>query len=340
MAVQILGIEYHLPDRVLTNEDLKRENPDWLMNKVYTKLGIAERRIAAPDETASDLAFAACKKLLARNIVPGDRIDYLIFCTQSPDHFLPSAACVLQDRLGLRQEIGAFDFNLGCSGYVYGLSLARSLVQSGQAKYVLLATGDTYTKFLHRRDRSVRSIFGDGAAATLIGPGDGPGELGPFVLRTNGAGAKDLIVPAGGCRLPHSAATATERPDLIGCTRSQDNLWMDGGAIFEFAVNCVPPLIADTLAAASLSPGQIDWYVYHQANKYILGELAKLSDVPPEKMPVNYEKIGNTVSSSIPMVIRDYVAAGKIRAGQRLLLIGFGVGYSWAGCTLTWGKTD
>ena len=338
VSVQVLGIEYHLPERIVTNDDLGRENPDWQMEGLYAKVGISERRVAALGETASDLALTACKKLLDREIVPRGRVDYLIFCTQSPDYYLPSAACVLQDRLGLSKNLGAFDFNLGCSGYVYGLGLAKALISSGQAKYVLLATGDTYSKYIHPHDRAVRVLFGDGATATLVGPtSQGPGQIGAFVFCTDGSGYKNLIVPAGGLRLPKSEATAEERTDAAECTRSDDNLFMDGTAIFAFAVTSVPKLIRDLLGKVGVNGEDVDWYVYHQANKFMLEELAKRSKVPAEKLAVNYEKVGNTVSSSIPLVLKDYVSAGKIKSGHKVMLIGFGVGYSWAGCVLTWG---
>ncbi len=336
MGATILSISYCLPDRVETNEDLRRDNPDWRMDELYQKSGIAARHVAAESQTASDLACEAATALLARGLVDPRDIDYLLFCTQSPDHFLPSAACVLQDRLGLGRHVGALDFNLGCSGFVYGLQLAKTLVESGQARHVLLLTADTYTKYIHPRDRSVRTLFGDGGAATLVGPARQAGGLGSFVVGSDGSGACNLVVPSGGWRLARSARTAEESTDAAGCVRSQDNLFMDGPAIFSFAISVVPPLLQSLLKKAGLDLNAVDWFVYHQANKYMLDHLARRCAIPAEKMVVDMQTTGNTVSTSIPLALQRAVEAGKIRSGQRLVLVGFGVGYSWGACDLVW----
>lgn len=341
MRARILGIEYHLPQATESNEDLAREHPDWQMDKIYEKSGIATRHIATAEETASDLGYLAARKLLETQLIDPSEIDYLLYCTQSPDHFFPSAACVLQDRLALGKHIGAFDFNLGCSGYVYGLQLAKQFVEAGTARNVLLITADTYTKYIHPHDRSVRTLFSDGAAATLVSPAsDGLGEIGPFVLGTNGKGAENLIVPSGCFRTPRSPETAEEYTDDTGCTRSRDNLYMNGPAIFTFAITTVPKTIRTLLAEASLSPEDVDWYVYHQANKFMLENLAVRSKVPPQKMVLAMEDVGNTVSSSIPIALQRYVEAGRIQPGHKLVLVGFGVGYSWGACVVTWGNSS
>ncbi|MFC2176626.1 3-oxoacyl-ACP synthase III family protein, partial [Bacteroidota bacterium] len=285
MKARILGIDYHLPDKAVTNEDLDREHPEWGMEKLYDKSGIATRYISASDETASDLGVEAARKLLQRNLVDLNEIDFLLYCTQSPDYFLPSAACIIQNHLQLGTHIGAFDINLGCSGYIYGLHLAKLLVETGSARTVLFITADTYTKYIHRHDRTVRPLFGDGAAATLVGPSsDGPGEIGHFALGTDGKGANSLIVPAGCFRHPSSADTAREYTDDSGCVRSAANLFMDGRAIFSFAITRIPHAISNLLTMAGLSPDDVDWYVYHQANKYMLENLAQRSGVPWSKM--------------------------------------------------------
>jgi 3-oxoacyl-[acyl-carrier-protein] synthase-3 len=333
---RIAAIEAHLPERVLTNEQLGAENPDWRMDDLEQKLGVVERRIAAEGETASDLAFEACRKLLDRTSAAD--IDYLLYCTQSPDYYMPSSACILQDRLGLQREIGAFDFNLGCSGYVYGLHMAKCLIAAGEAQKILLVTADTYSKYIHPNDRTVRVLFGDGATATLIeSADDGPGELGPFLLRTDGRGRENLIVPAGGLRLPKSPDTAREATDESGCCRSKNNLFMDGPAIFSFAISSVPRLVREILAKAGLTSDQIDFYVYHQANKFMLDQLFQRSKIPESKALRCYRWVGNTVSSSIPLAVEQGLREGIIETGHRLLLVGFGVGYSWGAGVLTWG---
>ena len=338
MNAKLIGIEYHLPDNCETNEDLLRANPDWEMGKIYAKSGIACRHVALPDETANDLGFWAAQKLLGKQLVKPDEIDFLLCCTQTPDHFLPPNAALLQQRLGLGRHIGAFDINLGCSGYVYGLQVAKCLVQTSQARNVLLVATDTYSKHLHPRDRSVRTLFGDGGAATLIGGADdGPGGIGEFLVGTDGRGAAKLIVPSGAGRLPRSSATAAEQTDKSGCVRSQDNLYMDGAAVYSFAVSTVPRLVSSLLDRCGYTVDDIDWFVYHQANKFMLETLAELSGIPWKKMVVSLEDVGNTVSASIPIALKRYVDGGQIQPGHRMLLVGFGVGYSWAACVATWG---
>ncbi len=242
--------------------------------------------------------------------------------------------------LGLGMNVGAIDISPGCSGYVYGLQWADSLIASGAAKRVLLVTADTYGRFVNAADRTVRTLFGDGASATLIGPaieGDS-GGIGSFVVGTDSRGTESLIVPAGGFRLPHSSSTAAEKTDAQGSVRSQDNLFMDGQAVFAFSLNMVPRVISDVLAKASLTREAIDWFVLHQANKFMLENLAKGAKLPASKMAYHMAQVGNTISSSIPLVLEAYVDDGRIKPGQRLLLAGFGVGYSWAACLMTWGN--
>lgn len=338
MPARIAGITYHLPEKIETNDDLARENPDWQVDYLQAKSGIRARHVSVPGETASDLGFLAARKLLDRQLVDPREIDFLLYCTQTPDYYLPATSCLLQHRLGLGKLIGALDFNQGCSGYVYGLCLAQSLINNGTARNVLLINADTYTKLIHPRDRMVRVLFGDGAAATLIsGSAEGSGRIGTFVLGTNGEGANELIVPSGGMRLPRSAETARESTDDAGCTRSQDHLYMNGKAIFSFALSVVPRLVAELLKRISLTPDQVDWYVYHQANKFMLENLAPRSMIPPERMVWCLEEVGNTVSASIPIALSAHAEAGKILPGQRLVLVGFGVGYSWGACDVIWG---
>jgi len=335
---RILGIAGYLPERVETNEDLARENPDWDMDRIAGKTGIKARHIAAADETAADLGYRAAVRLLDQQLVPRNEIDCLMVGSQTPDHWLPADACLLQHRLGLGKHINSFDFRLGCSGFVCGLQLAKALVETGGVRNVMLITTDTYSKLVHPRDRTVRALFGDGAAATLIGAaGESAGRIGEFVFGTDGSGGKCLTVPGGGFRLPRSESTAVERTDEQGSVRSQDHLFMDGQAIFSFALNVVPRAITELLRKAGLRAEQVDWWIYHQANRFMLENLALCSRIPGDKMVYSLETAGNTVSASIPLAIESYVEAGKIRAGQSLVLAGFGVGLSWAVCELVWG---
>lgn len=335
-TAKILGIRGHLPAGVETNEDLARKNPSWDMERIAGKTGIVARHIAAADETATDLGFAAAKLLLADNLVPLEEIDYLVVGSQTPDHLLPSDACLLQHRLGLGNHIGAFDYRLGCSGYVCGLQLAKSLVESAAARNVLLITCDTYSKLIHPQDRTVRALFGDGAAATLIGRAarENGACIGPFVNGTDGSQARCLTVPSGGFRMPRSSETGVEQVDSTGSVRSDDFLFMDGQAIFSFALNKVPKAIQQLLHKSGSQPDDVDWWVFHQANRFMLENLVLCCDIPAERMVYALETVGNTVSASIPLAMADYMAQGKICSGQRLVLVGFGVGLSWNACEI------
>ena len=326
----IAGIAAHLPAGELTNEDLATELGDWTADKIFEKTGIRTRRIAAENECASDLGVAAAQRLFEGGTYgPGD-VDFLIFCTQSPDYFLPASACTMQARLGLRTSCGALDINQGCSGFVYGLALAKSLVEAGTASCVLLVTADTYSKFLHPRDRTVRTIFGDGAAATLVVRSDAEDEaIGPFVMGTDGRGACQLIVPVGGLRRRPNPETGVATEAEGGSWRSEQNLYMNGPEIFNFTLSAVPSVVEQLLRKANGGP-PVDYFVFHQANRFMLERLRNKLKIAPDKFCIDMEDCGNTVSSTIPLALERARQGGQITSGQRIMLVGFGVGYSWA----------
>ena len=332
---QISAIDYYLPEAVLTNDEIARLYPTFPAKRVEEKTGIKARHIAAEDETATDMAVKAAGKLFERKACAPKDIDFLMLCTQSPDHFLPTSACLIQDRLRIPKTCGAFDFNLGCSGFVYGLAVARALVENGVATNVLLLTADTYTKFIHPMDRSVRTLFGDAATATLIRRVEVNGSdtplIGPFVFGTDGSGADLLIVPAGGLRLPRTSRTSAVETDDKGNSRSKDNLFMNGPAILAFSMSAVPVLVEKLLAEGGLDRDGVDAYIFHQANKLMLDSLRKQCKIPPERFVVDLEDKGNTVGSTIPIALVDACRAGIIKPKARVMLVGFGVGLSWAG---------
>ncbi|MBN3728445.1 ketoacyl-ACP synthase III [Burkholderia sp. Ac-20379] len=335
----ILDIASHLPDGVLGNDALAALYPEWPAEKILAKTGIRERRIAADGETASDLAFAAAQRLFAKGTVSAAQIDFVILCTQAPDYILPASACILQHRLGIPTHAGAFDVNLGCSGYVYGLSLAKGLVETGAARCVLLLTADTYSKYLHPLDKSVRTLFGDGATATAIGVdehGDAGGAepIGPFVFGTDGRGAGNLIVRAGLFREPRSAASAVEREDASGNVRTDEHLYMNGAEVMAFSLAEVPRAADRLLERANLARDDIGCFVLHQANRFMLEALRKKMKIPEDRFPILVEHTGNTVSSTLPLALEQLRADGRLARGTRAMLLGFGVGYSWAGCLL------
>ena len=325
MNALLTAIEYHLGERLETNADLAAEHPEWDMARLVAKLGVRQRCLAQPGETASDLAVRAAQKLFASGACTPDEIDFILFCTQTPDHLIPTTACSLQTRLGIPSRAGALDFNLGCSGYIYGLSLAKGLVESGQARTVLLLTGDTYSRLINPADRNVRLVFGDGAAATLIraeAPSVTGAKMTAFTFGTDGTGAENLIVRNSGLR-------------TRGCPApGGDFLEMNGGEIFNFTLRVVAPLVAEILRRAGTTLADLDTVVPHQANAYMLEHLREKLGVPPEKFAVTLADCGNTVSSSIPIALRQWRAEPQWFVGKRTLLLGFGVGYSWGGCLL------
>jgi len=326
----IRAIKSFLPEGKLTNEQLAAEFGDWHAGQILSKTGVAVRGVAGANETASDLGVAAGERLFASGACAPEELDFLLFCTQSPDYFTPTSACVMQDRLGLKTSCGAIDFNQGCSGYVYGLALAKSLIEAGTASKVLLITADTYTKFINRRDRSIRTLFGDGAAATLVTSIEAESEMiGPLVLGTDGRGANEIIVPAGGLRCRPTAETAIEKEDDAGNWRSAQNLYMNGADVFSFALRTVPPAVEELLQKSGLTLDQVDFFILHQANKFILERLRGKMKIPPEKFWIDMENCGNTVSSTIPIALESALEQQRVKPGDRVALVGFGVGYSW-----------
>ncbi len=332
---QISQIACHVPKNVLGNEELAQLYSGWTAETIEEKLGVRTRPIAGEGETSADLAVGAAEKLFQRGECSAQDVDFVIFCTQEPDYLLPTSACLIQDRLGIPKTAGALDINLGCSGFVYGLAMARGLIESEMAKNVLLLTANTYSKLINRLDRATRPLFGDAAAATWIRGVDFPATagpaLGPFVFGTDGSGGDLLIVPAGGQRLPRSPETAVEYTDSNGGVRSKDQLCMHGGGIFSFAMDTVPRLVEDLLAKAGVERNDVDLFVFHQANKFMLDALREECKIDEERFVVDLAERGNTVSSTIPIALVDSRDAGLLRPNARVMLVGFGVGLSWAG---------
>ena len=330
MDSKIELIEYFLPAHTLTNDDLEKEYPDWSASKIEEKIGIKERHIVADDETALDLAYEAALKAFAHF----DRglIDFILLCTQSPDFFLPTGACILQDKLRLRTSVGALDYNQGCSGFIYGLALAKSLINTGIADHVLLITAETYSKHISPSDRANRSIFGDGAAATIVSKND-TRKIFDFELGTDGGGKDNLIVVNGGLR--HRLETIPkEWTDDAGNIHSNNYLFMNGPEIFNFTIEKIPNVVNKILEKNLLAIGNVDYVIFHQANKYMLDYLRKKINIPKDKFYNNMLYVGNTVSSTIPIAIKDCLDNRIIKTGDKVLLVGFGVGYSWGGTVI------
>lgn len=277
------------------------------------------------------MAEKAARRLFEEYGISPSEIDFLLLCTQSPDYFLPSTACLLQHRLGIPVTSGAFDYNLGCSGCIYGLAVAKGLVSAGIARNVLLLTAETYSKYLHPSDKSNRSIFGDGAAACLIST-DGFVEIGDFVCGTDGSGAENLIVKTGASK--QRKPTGIFKEDEEGHTWYDDYLYMNGGAIFNFTLETVPVLVRQLLDKSGSQKEEIDYFIFHQANKFMLNTIRKVCVLPKEKFYVSLENTGNTVSSTVLIGLKDCLLNGTIKAGMQVVVAGFGVGLSWGGTIL------
>lgn len=330
MDAYIKAISYYLPEKVVTNEDLVKEFPEWTVEKIAGKIGVSSRHISADNETAGDMAIKAAEKLFSEGEVKKEDIDFIILCTQSPDYFLPSTACVIQDRLGLSTSCGAFDIDLGCSGYEYGLATAKGFIVAGIAKNVLLLTSETYTKHLHPKDKGNRTIFGDGASATVVST-DGFARIGEFSLGTDGRGAKDLIHVSGGWRInkPLNDLVFDENQN----PHSSDFLFMDGKAIFDFTADAVPVMVEDVLKKNNLSLDDVDLVVFHQANKYMINYLRKLIGIDKDKFYICLDTVGNTVSSTIPIALCEAKKDGRLK--DKVLLAGFGVGFSYGATVIS-----
>lgn len=340
MTCFLRSIAHHLPTLARTNSDLVALNPHWNDDVIFRKTGIRSRPIAAPNETAADLGWAAAEKLLQNNNVMRDTIDVLILVTQSPDFLLPPSACVLQHRLGLSNHVASFDVNLACSGFVYGLMLARSMILSATARRVLLICADTYSRYCDPHDLATVTLFGDGAAAALItDEADGAlAEIGSSALGTDGSGYENLIVRNGGAR--YRDGVASEQDDCGAAPIHERTLQMNGPEVFRFALDRIRPACDLLLNRLALGWNDVEVCLCHQANRYMLEALRTDLSLPESKLPIDVEQIGNLSTASLPVFISRWVEAGNWRKVRTSLAIGFGVGYSWGVILLTWRGTD
>ncbi|MDR2522491.1 MAG: ketoacyl-ACP synthase III [Synergistaceae bacterium] len=330
----VRAVSVCLPEKVLDNAELVREFGTWTENKIFNKTGVLRRHVVR-EELVSELAVGAGEALFAEHGVRRGEVDFLLLCTECPDHFLPATACIVQNRLNLRKSAGALDYNLGCSGYIYGLALAKGLIAGAVARKVLLITADTITRAVHPRDKSTRTIFGDAATATLLEASDTDG-VGHFSLGTDGSGAEKLIIPAGAWAHPSSPETQTETVNRWGNVRTPENLYMDGPEILEFTLSVAPACLDEVLRLNNLSQTDIDLFVFHQASRMLLEKVRAALSLPEEKFVFNIENYGNTTSSTIPVALWDMEREGRLKKGDRVLLMGFGVGLSWGGTVLRW----
>lgn len=317
---RINAIEYALPEKIEDNQFLVTDmGLEWSADDIYQKTGIKQRHIALSNECASDIAVAAVKKLFAANVGLQEKIDYIIFCSQSVDYALPTTACLLQERLHLSKQCGAVDINQGCAGFIHALALAKGLVSAGIAANILVITAETYSKYIDRYDKTTRTIFGDGAAACWVSSEGTGWKIDDFIFGTDGFGAENLIVKNSAARYENDVNV---------------KLFMDGPEIFQFTLKVVPRTAKELLAKHDLCIDDIDYFVFHQANAYMLEYLRKKLKISPNKYFVDLADTGNLVSASIPVALKKAVSDGRVKTGMKVMLLGFGVGYAWGGCII------
>lgn len=327
--IGILGIAGAVPKKVINNyeytEYFKKED----VKDVVDKIGVYERRFAPDSMCSSDLCYAAADKLLSDMNIDREEIDLLIFISQTPDYRMPSTSFLLQNRLGLSSSTMVFDISIGCSGFIYGLSVVYSLMQNSGFRKALLLNGETRSKVYSPKDRKTAFLFGDGGAATLIS-NDKKFPSSYFSLNSDGSRESLIKIDAGGYRNPSSEDTLKERVvDEYGNIRNQEQGYMNGADVFNFVLREIPKDIKKVLAYSSLEKCDIDYFVFHQANSFINNFLAKKLKLEKEKIPSSVEKYGNTSSVSIPLTIVSELK-NNLEEEKRMLISGFGVGMSWA----------
>ncbi len=333
MGAAIKAISYYLPEKVLTNEELSKIFPEYSPDEIFKRTGIRERHIAAVDEIPSDSAVIAAEKFFAEHkFCKKEDIDFLIFTTEMVDRRGPATACVLQHKIGLSQHAGAIDIPMGCSGYIYGLLVAQGLIHSKVAKNILFLTGDAATKVIHPADHELRMIFGDAMAATLISESKENG-IGNFVVGTDGSGAPNLIVE-GCCGAEKPTGEWLDKYSDVG-GMPYGHLTMNGSEILTFSLKKVPPLVKELLEKEGLTVDDIDVFIFHQASGFMLEVLRRKMKIPKEKFFTNLEFLGNTVAATIPLALYDAMKQGVIKKGNKVLIAGFGIGYSWGATIVT-----
>ncbi len=329
MPSKIAHISYFLPEKVFSNEEYFKIFPELKENKNLSKIGVDERRVSSTNEIASDMSILAAKKLMSEtNVSPGE-IDFLIYSSLDLDFYTPATSMYIHKELGLSENCGAFDTTHGCSAYVYGLMMAKGMIESNNFKNVLLLNAYTLTKTLHPKDKACRYVFGDAATATLIVQSDVQ-KIGNCFVGTESKGYEKIILRDGGQRFPLNENSTKEISDEFGNTTSNVNLFMDGTGVFLFSLRRVPLVVKETLSKNNLSLDAIDLFIFHQANLYMIANIVKKVGIPEEKVFNNMQKIGNTVGCTIPIALAQAKEQGKIKEGNKVLVVGFGVGLSWS----------
>ena len=329
MKAYIKAISYYLPEKVITNKDLCADFTDLTEDKIFQSTRVQKRHISASHEIGSDLGFNAAEILFKEHNIQREDVDFLLFCSEALDYISPSTACILQNRLHLSKSTGSLDIPYGCSGFVYGLSVAKGLIESEQATNILLITSDIPSKVIHPEDVELKLLFGDAGAATLISKRESNNGIGKFVFGTDGSGYENLIVRKSGFREFMTREWLDQYSEFDGMKYGR--LEMKSSNIFLFAIKVVPQMVRDILVKENLEIEDIDFFIFHQANFQMLELLRKKLRIPTEKFIIDMEDFGNTVSASIPIALSRALKAGKIKTGNKVMFCGFGIGLSWSG---------
>ena len=309
---KILAIEYYLPKKKENNKTLKKFNPKLDINRIKEKTGINNRYIADKNETVIDLSIKCSNKIFKK--FPKKKIDFLILVTQTSPYRIPTSACILQDKMGLKKNTIAFDINLGCSGFIYALRMASSLIESKQANNGLIICADTYTKYISKTNTACRPIFSDAGAAILISKSS-KNMIGPFEFGADGSGADALELPM-----------------------NTKEIVMNGAKVLTFAMNVVPTNVNLLLKKIKINKNKISKFIFHQASKYILDNINRILSLKKEQVFENYSKVGNTISASIPIALKDASNKNKLKKNNLIVIAGYGVGLSWGSTLIKWNK--
>lgn len=331
MKARIAHIAYYLPQKEFSNDDFFAIFPKEKELSSYGKLGILNRHVCLPEEAASDLAVKAAQILFEEVPSAKEKIDFLIFNSPDNDHYTPSTSCIIQGRLGLREDIGTIDLTHGCSGYTYSLSIAKGLIESGQAKNVLVLNASSLTKTFHAMDKASRFVFGDAGSATFLTASVDSEGIGSFVFGTRGSDFERIIIRDGMGRNPIHENSFVEKTDEFGNVFNDACFRMDGTGVFYFSMNTVPDLVKNVLQRNNLNLSDVDQIVLHQANSFMLEFLRKKIGIEKERFYNCIEHTGNTVSCTIPIALKELMNNGKISSGKKVLVAGFGTGLSWSG---------
>ncbi len=321
----IAGSGAALPDQIITNKDLEKmveTSNEWIISRT----GIRERRKLENGLSSADLSERASQEALKRASIDPSELDFIIVATVTPDHQTPSASCILQSRLQAFKA-GAMDVSAGCTGFIYALSVAHQFIFSGAYRKVLVVGVEVLTRITDWEDRGTCVLFGDGAGAVVLQATEEKRGIINFSLKSDGRGAELLYVPAGGSAMPASPETVKNRMHYLR---------MNGNEIFKFAVRVVEETILELVEEENMKPGDLDFIILHQANLRIIDHIRKHLKLPPEKFPINIDRLGNTSSATIPIAIHEEIMAGRLKEGDLVAMVAFGAGLTWGGVLVKW----